>query len=269
VVLTKGDVINIKKDINLDIPFKIYHLHEFVWRFVVDKELKNIKIKLDINHYTEQNLYDRNIIDDSCENLGPAYKYLYSTYVITKNKKISKPIFIQAHGGTGKSYLLEKLTLYINESTDDTRKLAFLISSEKFMDNITKVNRNEKIDSIQKLLRVYASVIFGLALNEKMITQAFFAGNLVVLIDGIDEYISIYGDNFLIQDFFNSISDFNNDDLSNAKLIITSRLSPSIAKLSRDTEMRNCILRGFDKVSLNRCPVSPRYTSFSKLKAIA
>jgi hypothetical protein len=241
------------KSNDITVEVNVYELYDFVWEFIVERELKDIKTP-PVENYVEQMLFTQNNLSETLEeNLGNAFSYLYNQYVLEKNYdelKELEPIFIQARGGTGKSYLLGKLCYEINKNTDKTKKIAVIISSEEFLKKIRKINTNEKIDSLQKLLQVYADSVLGIKLDEKRIIQSFLTGNLVILIDGIDEYISVYNENFLIDDFFNSITNLYKE-LHNAKIIISSRFSPKMKNIMNQDSVKTCFLKGFDYASLS------------------
>ena len=121
-----------------------------------------------------------------------------------------------ASGGMGKSTLSQVLTNKINDSE---KKHAIIIQSEYIRENINKdVSRNYEIHSIYQLYYIYMRVISNdkSLLHEKEFELGVLSGKFIIIIDGLDEIISLFRENFNLSKFIDSLN-FLNQQLGKSK----------------------------------------------------
>jgi len=138
--------------------------------------------------------------------------------------KPSQPlIIIKGYGGVGKTTLVK----YFLDETYEQNKKSQIDSKILFIDSreiINSISRQEKVDSIYDFYEALTkkrelSKIFDKELLELSVDN----GNLIIILDGIDEVIAKLGDKFNTEKFITTI--YDNYSLGNekTKIIITCR----------------------------------------------
>lgn len=136
-------------------------------------------------------------------------------------ESIDKPIFvIKGTGGIGKTTIAQ----YLADSLlkENSKLYVLFIDSVQIKDSLLK---NKKTGSIN-IYNFYEALLETYDNNEEKLSEELFrlnldAGNILIIIDGLDEVISKIS-NFNVEDFIESIKDFSNE-LGYAKVIITCR----------------------------------------------
>lgn len=201
-----------------------FTLKEFIRDYCIDQELMT-----DVLVWTEPNFIDQPIYsvkDADQEKLeGPAIAFL--------QKLLNFPTSFAAHliladGGDGKSILCSQLVNSINCIGETYNKKAILLPIETIRDLISsEMARNYRIASIYDIYNLF-SLVENKSNNSypNVIKNDFevrvFCGNLVVVIDGLDELVAVFQDRFDKVSFFKSVLELN-EQLKESQILLTSR----------------------------------------------
>ena len=213
---------NLKKDINgIKTKFeatKVFSLDEFALEYLY-KDYLNQDIYHDGNFKKQRQI--QNFIEP------------YTTESDEKNaliillewyKKMSKPLMvIKGYGGVGKTtlirYFLDDLYEQNKQKSVDTRIL-FIDSKEI----INEISRQGQVDNIYDFYDAYARTnSLEKKLNKELLELSIDNGNLLIVLDGIDEVIAKLGSKFNVENFITTI--YSNYSIGNerTKIIITCR----------------------------------------------
>ena len=212
----------LKKDINgIKNKFKakkVYSLDDFALEYLY-KEHLNEDIYHDGGFKKQRQI--KNFIEPFTENSEDKNALIILSEWLDKT---SKPLMVvKGYGGVGKTtlvkYFLDDIYESFNE-TDYKSKILF-IDSKKIIDEISMQGNVDNIFSFykayakkQKLTNVFNKELLELSLDN---------GNLLIVLDGIDEVIAKLGNKFNVETFISSI--YNNYLIGNerAKIIVTCR----------------------------------------------
>lgn len=251
------------KDIN------VISLSDFIWQnFSINKK-DTVEI-YEEKYFMDQSLFD---LDD---NYNPIKNDLSINYLLNNSieKEYAKPItLILGQGGVGKSTLTETLVNKINKKY--TTKKAILIKAEILknslkdsIDNITFT-----IDSIFDLYNLYLKYINNDTLqqeinNKNIFNLSLLSGNVILIIDGLDEISGLLKEKFNLKNFIKSLIELNKQ-LGECRIIATARDSywnkekDSINNTSVDIKY----LFGFDDDNVNKY-LEKRFGKINKEKYI-
>lgn len=186
---------------------------EFIWDSCVDSSLKDFPIPETIDFYTNQELMDLNkdVVKNAITHLSD----------ITKNKENGNSVnLIIGSGGIGKTSLCQSLA----NKLSNKNKVVIYISSEDIKNHINE--SNGLYDSVESLYDFYLMEAKYLKISNIFDKATFDAcilsGKIIVIIDGLDEFTSIFPESFDINLFLSSISAFN-AELGDSYFILTSR----------------------------------------------
>jgi len=139
------------------------------------------------------------------------------------NKPLKPLMVIKGYGGVGKTtlvrYFLDEL-FNKNKNNNIESKILFIDSKEI----INEISKQGKVDNIYNFYEALA--------NKKELTKKFHKellelsidnGNLVIVLDGIDEVIAKLGNNFDIENFIHTIYSHYSMGNEKCKIIITCR----------------------------------------------
>lgn len=230
------------KDISSQFP-QLTLSHEFIEDYIWDRCLPDAAKSVDSfsgePYFIDQNLHSAN----------GSYLSLEFVDSIVKNSIPSKkPIYVVfGDGGAGKTTFCEEAVAKINQFQDrGLKKKAILLSSFDVPDDLA--SNGVQIDSLEGL---YALTTGG---DENLINPTNLAlnissGNLVIVVDGLDEIQAKLKERFLLDDFLDSVSDLN-DTYLNCSVIITSR---EIDKRSFERpDVSIFYIKGFDEHLLQK-----------------
>ncbi|MDX8130124.1 TIR domain-containing protein [Methylomonas sp. OY6] len=191
---------------------------EYIWDFCIDDDAKNNKGTYKNPFFIDQPLVDKN--DE--QELGPAFEYIIKQLNLPQQ---SAAKIIVAPGGTGKTTLCQHIAGHYQGSGN---AVSVLMQSEELKsEGFGVLSENTKIESVYDLYETYARICErqgdgGFIFDKVTFEVALLTGKLVLIIDGIDEFISIFPEMFNLDLFLQSIDDLNNE-LASSKIIVTSR----------------------------------------------
>ncbi|CAK1864541.1 NACHT domain-containing protein [Vibrio crassostreae] len=184
---------------------------EYIWQYCIDEEFKVGDKPIEIDFYTEQEMTDEN---------GDEYPAIEKLVETLKSKSDYISHLLIGSGGMGKSSLCLSLINKLTESDN----IPFLISSEEIRKYCEDNNYNpHRINDIFDLYEIQAKCNFHLnVLDRKKFDLALLSGSLTIIIDGLDELPSIFGEKFDTRLFLESVSSIHSE-LGNSRILITSR----------------------------------------------
>lgn len=191
-------------------PINIFYIEEFIKqhctpKFEIDTESKYLNISNFVLPPFKNSTKDIKIND------------IFNEWFTS----IEQPIFvIKGTGGIGKTTIAQYLADNLLEENPDLYVL--FIDSVQIKDSLLK---NKKSGSIN-IYHFYEALLDTYDNNEEKLSEDLFkinldAGNILIIIDGLDEVISKIS-NFSIDEFIESIKTFSNE-LGHTKVIITCR----------------------------------------------
>tara|TARA_R110001606_G_scaffold373372_1_gene530736 strand:+ start:161 stop:2551 length:2391 start_codon:yes stop_codon:yes gene_type:complete len=187
----------------------IFYIEDTIWEATLSSDLdKASNIRED---YVDQKIY--NYSDENC--LGNGKEILKKE--ILDNEK-SNSIIIFGTGGVGKTTFTQTLKTEIENATSN--KAVFLIRGEMTSD-LAKHN-DTYIDSLLDLFDFFKEYTSFSELSKEDFKLNYICGNIIVIIDGLDEIDSALSGRFDMENFFNSLSELNSI-FHNTKIILTSR----------------------------------------------
>ncbi|MFS8291760.1 NACHT domain-containing protein [Enterobacter hormaechei subsp. steigerwaltii] len=220
------------KDKNIKVSYYFYE--DYIW----DKCLPaHIKSNSDIalrSDFIDQNLFNKDEVHMSLD---------YVDSLIYDYRLDKKPLHvIFGQGGVGKTTFCEQAVQRINSKMNDgLKKKAIFISSIDINDD--NLSTMSEISTIEDLYSLVFNSDEDTKIEKNSLGLNISCGNLIIIIDGLDELISKLKDKFNVDGFFESIHNLN-DTYSNCTIIITSR-EISLDKL--DHQNSNILhLKGFD-----------------------
>lgn len=235
-------------DININIAE--FTIEQFIWDECIDQDWKNENKIIEEEFFIDQRVYQEDEMGDK--------RTLELSLPLIKDKFLSdntihSTLMLFAAGGMGKSTLSQVLT---NEINDYNEKKALLIQSDIIRNHIKKdAIRNFEIKNLYELYDIYEKILIT---NKSLLTQKQFelgiiSGKIIVIIDGLDEIITLFHENFNVKEFLNSLYELNMQ-LGKTKIMITSRLNilENYAYLKENDETEIFYLKGFEEDIWNK-----------------
>lgn len=234
-VLSHG---NIKDFTSLTSGYKMVNKRydDFIWNSCVDSSLKYFPIPELIDFYTNQEIMDMN--KDVYKN---AIIYLSD---IDKNKESGNSVnIIIGSGGIGKTSLCQSLA----NKLANNGKVVVYISSEDIKNHINE--NNGLYGSVESLYDFYLMEAKYLEISNifdrKTFDACILSGKIIIIIDGLDEFTSIFPEQFDLNVFLSSISAFN-AELGDSYFILTSRDDLAFSDSYLESlNINKCTLLGF------------------------
>ena len=249
---------------NKNIYIKEYTIEQFIWDECIDQEWKNENKITEEEFFIDQRVYEEDVLGNK-NNLDLSLPYITNNFIESNIDKSTLILF--ASGGMGKSTLSQVLTNKINDSKV---KKALLIQSDIIRNNIQKdAIRNFEIKNLYELYDIYEKMIIK---NKSLLTQKQFelgiiSGKIVIIIDGLDEIITLFKENFNLKEFINSLEVLNNQ-LGKAKVIITSRVNilENNNYLKTIQDIKILYLKGFEEDIWNKY-INKRFSKYRNTDA--
>jgi hypothetical protein len=206
------------KEITDDSLFKItnfFYIDDFVWQYCLSEYAKLLDLNLENEQYfVDQELFQ--IQDNQPIELKPSLQYMGQ--IINSPEKQEPVNIVVGRAGVGKTTFCEQVVSLVNGID---KKRALLISST----DLRNANADFTVKSLTDLYRLFVKV------NEIDSTEALeynnfeiniSCGNLVLIIDGLDEIESTLKEKFDLDSFLKSAISLN-EAYKSCSIIITSR----------------------------------------------
>ncbi|GEM_PF-6505394 len=208
-----------KRKANISVAFKskdIFYINEFIWEHCTPKEFRDNKNLIPIQNFVTP------IVETETGD-----KVKADNYIIEWLNQFDDPILVlNGTGGIGKTTLAKWIVNYVYNNKPNSKAL-FIDSAEI----TTYLLRSLEISNELDLYKFYEAdyeerKVTNQAIGKKLDNIEFICnidnGNLLIIIDGLDEVITRLGDLFDINSFFESIYRFTSN-IGNGKIIITTR----------------------------------------------
>lgn len=141
-------------------------------------------------------------------------------------ESLAAPVMIiKGYGGIGKTTLVKQ---FLDEIYELNNKIGLLfIDSNEIIDHLARIAKaDKKIDDLYDFYvaqskEEHTAPIKGL--SKDLLKLSVDNGNLIIVLDGLDEVIARLGSKFDVSSFISSISTLYSSNLERAKIIITCR----------------------------------------------
>lgn len=245
-------------------------IHEFtykdyIWEFCIDDSLKGIDSPSEVPNYTDQSISYQSE-DGNVEYAQSARDLLVDR--LQQSTSISAHLVV-APGGMGKTSLCLAVAAKLH-NRQDLHSSVVLIQAESIKKYIAEHGGlGVSINSIFQLYELYARHHhFDQVFDRNTFELAFLSGNLVVVIDGLDEFVSLFPDSFNLDNFLGSLAEFHRE-LGSSAVLLTTRNSDLVdLGLLHELKIEKHDLLGFDRTScesyLNR-----RFKKYSNGQVLA
>jgi len=194
---------------------------DYLGRFCIDVDSLQFSAPYKEPFYIDQVLYrvDRNDI----ETLGPALVHLVGTVSQADSPPLS---LLVASGGAGKTTLLRSLSASINESQ---KSRVMLIEADTLKKLSKDQLRRSHISSLFELCELHSMALttagatsMRVPSSRKVFDLLLISGTLLILIDGIDELLSMMSSSFELVPFVESIKALN-AELGQTRVLLAGR----------------------------------------------
>ncbi len=210
-----------KRISNLKNHFKdkpVYFIDQFGRNHVYRRLLEQFKItKFDLDVYIKSFATQ----DEKKNEEIAAIQILQQWY-----DKVNEPIFIvQGDGGIGKTTLVQHFLNKIIDKKDNEVQILFIDSSQ-IINELNNLSKKIKIYDFYKAKQETEIKQNGISIDlftEDLLRVSVDDGNVIIVLDGIDEVISSLGSSFNINTFIENIVEEYSFNLCRCKIIITCR----------------------------------------------
>lgn len=223
-----------------------YTYKKYIWEFCIGDELRNLSMPDGIPNYTDQPLVEVKASETCPSALDTMLSRVTSDYGGCAH-------MVFGSGGMGKTSLCVSLAKQLYNRSDLNRSVIFLQADaiKRYVSERGMVF--QKISSLYQLYDIYTKYQ-GVenSLTKAAFELAVLCGNIVVVIDGLDEIDGVFEDGFSLEDFFLSLKEIYSQ-MGESKVIITSRDSALISEdLLVEYGVDQYKLLGFDERSCER-----------------
>ncbi|GAA5097875.1 NACHT domain-containing protein [Wohlfahrtiimonas larvae] len=207
-------------------------IEDYIWEKCLSQAAKEIIDVPEEPYFIDQKLHSNN-----ADILGLDFV----NELINNKLDQKKPIYIIfGDGGAGKTTFCDQTVQLINEKQKKgLKKKVILISSFDVPDNI--LNENHSINSIEALYSLVSDD--DNSIDQHSLNLNISSGNILVIIDGLDEILSKLKEQFILEEFIDSVRTLN-DTYKNCSVIITSRPITNKSLTNPDVYIFN--IDGFD-----------------------
>jgi len=222
-------------------------IDDFVWSSCLDSSITaNKEIINEDEFFIDQNIFSYSETKAGKVQMDEGLSLKYFKTILNQKfeEDYNNPVMvILGYGGVGKSTLCNSLVNIVN-SYD--RKKALYINS---FDLIEKIETTDiEVKTISDLFKLYDSLTgfkFQALHEPNNLEINISCGNLIVIIDGLDEIESYLKGKFDIDNFLQSLINLH-EQFNNCKIIITSRDYHEV-KYNKKDGINILYLRGFDE----------------------
>lgn len=220
-----------------------YTFKEYIWHFCVDDQFKNMSAVTEITNYIDQSLLS---IENEASTQHESAKAFFHAALSEKSRPAAHIII--ASGGMGKTSLCLSIVADILADIESGIS-AVLIQAETLRAYYWEHGyAHLKIESVYDLYEAYSKSLRGVNTQDRLTFElAVLCGNIVVVIDGLDEMLSFFQGQFDLKKFLSSIQTLHSE-LGTSQIILTTRDGSLIAKDAIvEYNMRCYELLGFDE----------------------
>ena len=214
---------------------KVQYIDDFIWNCTLKNSIDSNMVE-QRQDFIDQILYQE---DGSIENLSLEF---FQKEINNQDVPIS---VVYGSGGVGKTTFCDALKYKIE--IQDTKKKVFYIKGEKIVDILSDNDINfYEINSLNDLYELFKDENDFDNFGQEEFILNYISGNILVIIDAIEEIESALGDKFILDNFFNSLQKLNENFFS-TKIIITTRdtFVGKIKKLPFNSDIQYFQLLGF------------------------
>ncbi|MBY5936391.1 TIR domain-containing protein [Marinobacter nauticus] len=223
-----------------------YTYKNYIWEFCIGDELRDLSMPDGIPNYTDQPLVDVKYDETRPSALDTMIDRVTSDYGGCAH-------MVFASGGMGKTSLCISLAKKLYNRSDLNRSVIFLQADAIKRYVAERGMVFQEISSLYQLYDIYTKYQ-GVenSLTKTAFELAVLCGNVVVVIDGLDEIDGVFEDGFSLDGFFLSLKEIYSQ-MGESKVIITSRDSALISEDSlAEYGIDQYKLLGFDEKSCER-----------------
>ncbi len=192
---------------------------EYIWDYCIDDDLKTTAPPTPIKNYTDQAILLH--LDDGATQPHNSAVELLSTLLQKDSSAVAHLII--ASGGMGKTSLCLSIAQNLH-NRKDLRSSVVLIQAESIKKYVIEQGSiPTQVDTIYHLYELYSKYCkYDHIFDKTTFDLAILCGNLVVIIDGLDELVSTFQDRFNLDLFFRSIRQLHNE-LGSSNILLTTR----------------------------------------------
>lgn len=205
-----------RRKTNLKARFKtdhVFFIDEFGYKNLYSEHM------LEYRPYRVEN-YVEGVADIGGDDKKKALDQLTDWY-----ESVSNPLMvIKGFGGIGKTTLVKQFLDSVYDANEDAGIL--FIDSNEIVDELIKIARSDhRIDDIYDfyLAQMKKRDFDGKGFSKELLKLSVDNGNLLIVLDGIDEVIAKLGTGFDVSSFISSISTSYTTNLERTKIVITCR----------------------------------------------
>ena len=218
---------------NASIKYSYEFIEDYIWDRCLPAKAKKISTPPNQPYFIDQELHS-----DTLHLLS----LNFVDSIVTNKLQEKKPIYlIFGDGGAGKTTFCDQAIQKVNEyQNKGLKKKAILLSSYDIPEH--HLTSGIKVESLQNLYSIISENDED-SIDTQSLALNVSSGNLLIIIDGLDEIQSKLKERFVLEKFIESVIELN-DTYLNCSVIITSReINKSVFERS-DVDI--FYLKGFD-----------------------
>lgn len=215
---------------------------KYLWDYCIDSQFKSAFPPEIIDFYTTQQITNSNgLIADAAVD--------YLTNKLT-NENECTPHLVLGGGGIGKTSLCLSLVSTLIKNHQD-KYLTFFIKSEDLRNYLEENSFGRNINEIYDLYEIQARYLELTNIIDKATFElSLLTGNIIIIIDGLDEIAATFKEKFNLRDFLESVNNMRKE-LGYGRVLITSRNYDFLSDtLFSESHIKTINLLGF---SLEHC----------------
>jgi nucleoside phosphorylase len=202
------------------IALSYFLLQDFIRDFGIDRRLVQKREVWEEPYYVDQPVY----LDTEPPEKIHDRALLYLDDQLSAGGH-SAAILVHAEGGDGKSSLSYALVNRINRKSDEDGQCAILLRIDEIREDLSGDRvRNHRVSSLYDIYELF-SITKGEIyprVSRAEFEVAVLSGNLIVVVDGLDELFTVFQDDFDREHFVQSL-ELLHKQLGEARVVLTSR----------------------------------------------
>lgn len=193
--------------------WEVNYVDDVVWDCTLSTDDDLVHAKR--SDYIDQNLYSAS--DEENRALDKSIDF-FSKRLINPQESSNSIVF--GSGGVGKTTFCDALRNKFDQSLSELKKKIFIVKGER----ISQISgaKDSYVESLMDLYNLFESEFNTFGFDQEEFKLNYMCGNIVVVIDGLDEIDSALGERFNLEKFFDSLESLD-ERFHNTKMIITTR----------------------------------------------